>query len=227
MRRRVRRQRGGRGRRRFQNGSRRHWHSIPSHTHQDAWGDDVTPWGPSQTGANQHGSIGTVGGRQMGGPGSNLPSPWDGSNGTVRRQQGGRGRRRYQEGSHGHEMGHAHHAGNWSHNHSMQHYHAGSSDPAVSTYGDGQYQMDNTGTYWLNNEYGAPIVITGGVNVTTGSYSSGQSDVPGMHSHGGGTAGRLGRSLGPAGLQRQRGGRIRRQGGGGADSNLPKPWNNH
>jgi hypothetical protein len=37
------------------NAYRRHTHPIPRHAHRDAWGDDVTSWGPGMTGNDMYG----------------------------------------------------------------------------------------------------------------------------------------------------------------------------
>ena len=202
MRRRVRRQQGGRGRRKFQLGSP-HIHSIPSHTHQDAWGDNVTPWGPSQTGPSR--MLNTIE--------------------SVRRQQGGRGRRRYQNGSHAHQVT-TH--GTMSANR-LQHTHP----PGGPVYynDDGSqmnYQLDfdvEGNPYaqywaagWQDNFWNA------GNETQHGYTGDAYGENSGPHSHNGGNGG-----LGPprrnprlTNIQRQRGGRIRRQMGG--NGGLPNPW---
>ena len=106
----------------------------------------------------------------------------------ARRQRGGRGRRRFQAGGHGHEIGHGHDIG--------YHTHGGVGP---------DFQGD-----WNSGPWGT----TAGMYLS-GSFSAGQA---GRHYHNTG--------ISPAGRMR-RGGRVRRQGGGGMDITLtlPKPWN--
>ena len=118
---------------------------------------------------------------------------------SIRKQRGGRGRKRFQQGSHGHEVGHHH-------NVSINHTHT----DAGNIWGNPSFQTNQltptqyTGSAW--SDYPA-----GGSNL---------SGMAGSHQH---------RTVIPGGIQgRQRGGRIRRQNGGRTTPdrtlNLPKPW---
>jgi len=108
----------------------------------------------------------------------------------IRRQTGGRGRKRFQQGSHGHEMGHQH----------------------TQTYGGShQHYLPSSTPEWTSNASHAHSQM--GVQAFSGSFSSGQA---GSHRHAAPYQG----GISPTGggrMRKQRGGRarpIRKQTGG-------------